>query len=86
MHEASVFGHLRLMISLPCIKFMTFLSLLQECLKEEPYTAEEIEKVTGEDLESIFRNSSSSLDVLKAAKHFKLYQVLISLSSLFSNH
>lgn len=85
MHEASVFCHLRLMISLPCIKFMTF-CLLQECLKEEPYTAEEIEKVTGEDLESIFRKSSSSLDVLKAAKHFKLYQVLISLSSLFSNH
>lgn len=42
---------------------------------EEPYTAEDIEKITGENLTSIFANSPSSLDVLRAAKHFKLFQV-----------
>nr|AZQ20737.1 putative galactokinase protein [Rosa hybrid cultivar] len=47
---------------------------VKEFLKEEPYTVDEIEKITGENLESIFRNSASSLDVLKAAKHFKLCQ------------
>ncbi|XAR56975.1 Galactokinase [Bertholletia excelsa] len=47
---------------------------LQELLKEEPYTAEDIEKTTGEKLESIFANSPSSLDVIKAAKHYKLFQ------------
>ncbi|XP_035539554.1 galactokinase-like [Juglans regia] len=36
--------------------------------------AEEIEMVTVEKLPSIFGNSPSSLDVLKAAKHFKLHQ------------
>ncbi|KDP27946.1 hypothetical protein JCGZ_19026 [Jatropha curcas] len=47
---------------------------VKELLKEEPYTAEEIEKITEQDLPSIFSNSSSSLDVLKAATHFKLHQ------------
>uniref|UniRef100_A0A7C9CS37 Galactokinase n=1 Tax=Opuntia streptacantha TaxID=393608 RepID=A0A7C9CS37_OPUST len=47
---------------------------VKEHLKEEPYTAEEIEKITNESLKSIFSNSPSSLDVLKAAKHYKLHQ------------
>ena len=62
------------------------LSLLQELLKEEPYTVNEIEKITGENLDSIFHNSASSLDVLKAAKHFKLYQVCNLLSSISNHH
>lgn len=48
----------------------------QEFLKEEPYTAEEIEEIIHENLEAVFSSSSSSLDVLKAAKHFKLFQVI----------
>ncbi|XP_015867158.1 galactokinase [Ziziphus jujuba] len=47
---------------------------VKEYLKEDPYTAEEIEKITGENLASVLGNSPSSLDVLKAAKHFKLHQ------------
>ncbi|KAF9674295.1 hypothetical protein SADUNF_Sadunf10G0112600 [Salix dunnii] len=47
---------------------------VKEFLKEKPYTAEEIEEITGESLRSIFKNSSSSLDVLKAAQHYKLHQ------------
>ncbi|KAK9287724.1 hypothetical protein L1049_016164 [Liquidambar formosana] len=47
---------------------------VKEFLKEEPYTAEEIENITEESLPSIFGNSPTSLDVLKAAKHFKLFQ------------
>uniref|UniRef100_A0A5B7AA30 Putative galactokinase 1 n=1 Tax=Davidia involucrata TaxID=16924 RepID=A0A5B7AA30_DAVIN len=47
---------------------------VKELLNEEPYTAEDIEKITEENLQSIFANSPSSLDVLKAAKHFKLFQ------------
>ncbi|KAM0984737.1 hypothetical protein ACFX2I_012022 [Malus domestica] len=47
---------------------------VKENLKEEPYTAGEIEKIIGESLPSILRDSPSSLDVLKAAKHFKLSQ------------
>ncbi|OAY56156.1 galactokinase [Manihot esculenta] len=47
---------------------------VKEFLKEEPYTAEEIEKITEENLPSLFSNSPTSLDVLKAAKHYKLYQ------------
>ncbi|KAL8151693.1 hypothetical protein V2J09_021501 [Rumex salicifolius] len=47
---------------------------VKEILKEEPYTAEDIEKITNESLTSIFSNSPTSLDVLKAAKHYKLYQ------------
>lgn len=49
---------------------------LKEILKEEPYTAEEIEIITEEKLTSVFRDSPTSLDVLNAAKHFKLHQVL----------
>lgn len=37
--------------------------------------AEEIEIVIGEKLPSVFGDSPTSLDVLKAAKHFKLHQV-----------
>ncbi|XP_059433903.1 galactokinase [Corylus avellana] len=47
---------------------------VKEFLKEETYTAEEVEIVAGEKLPSIFGNSPTSLDVLKAAKHFKLHQ------------
>lgn len=47
---------------------------VKEFLKEEPYTAEEIEKITAESLPSIFRDSVSSLDVIRAAKHYKLFQ------------
>ncbi|KAL9670009.1 hypothetical protein QQ045_007559 [Rhodiola kirilowii] len=47
---------------------------VKEFLKEEPYSAQDVEAVLGESLESIFKNSSSSLDVLKAASHFKLHQ------------
>ncbi|NP_001284475.1 galactokinase [Cucumis melo] len=47
---------------------------VKELLKEEPYTAEEIEQITVDNLPSVLGNSPTSLDVLKAAKHFKLYQ------------
>ncbi|XVF28183.1 hypothetical protein REPUB_Repub15cG0006900 [Reevesia pubescens] len=47
---------------------------VKEFLKEEPYTAEEIEKITEENLPSILGDNPTSLDVLKAAKHFKLHQ------------
>ncbi|KAH9765395.1 Galactokinase [Citrus sinensis] len=48
--------------------------LLKEFLRKEPYTALDIEKITEEKLTSIFANSSSSLDVLNAAKQYKLHQ------------
>ncbi|KAF4403443.1 hypothetical protein G4B88_008089 [Cannabis sativa] len=47
---------------------------VKECLKEVPYTAEEIEEITEKNLSSIFKDSPSSLDVLNAATHFKLHQ------------
>ncbi|XP_075506603.1 galactokinase-like [Primulina tabacum] len=47
---------------------------VKELLKEEPYSAEDIENIINEKLQTIFTNSPSSLDVLRAAKHFKLYQ------------
>ncbi|KNA11669.1 hypothetical protein SOVF_133130, partial [Spinacia oleracea] len=47
---------------------------VKEYLKEEPYTAEDIEKITNESLQQIFSNSPTSLDVLKAAQHYKLHQ------------
>ncbi|KAL9225484.1 hypothetical protein vseg_001401 [Gypsophila vaccaria] len=47
---------------------------VKEHLKEEPFTAEDIEAVTKESLLSIFSDSPTSLDVLKAAKHYKLHQ------------
>ncbi|KAF5737079.1 putative galactokinase [Tripterygium wilfordii] len=47
---------------------------VKEFLKEEPFTTEDIEKIIDYDLPSVFGNSPTSLDVLKAAKHFKLYQ------------
>ncbi|GAB4842986.1 galactokinase [Ancistrocladus abbreviatus] len=47
---------------------------VKEFLKEEPYTAEDIEKITNQSLQSIFSNSPTSLDVLNAAKHYKLHQ------------
>ncbi|KAG8372853.1 hypothetical protein BUALT_Bualt12G0110200 [Buddleja alternifolia] len=48
---------------------------VKEYLKEEPYSAEDIEEVINEKLQTVFANSPSSLDVLRAAKHFKLHQV-----------
>ncbi|KAI4338565.1 hypothetical protein MLD38_023609 [Melastoma candidum] len=47
---------------------------VKEFLHEEPYTAEDIEKITGEDLPLVLEHSPTSLAVLEAAKHFKLYQ------------
>lgn len=47
---------------------------VKELLKEEPYTTEDIEKVTGESLTTIFAHSPTSLDVLRAARQFKLFQ------------
>lgn len=58
-----------------------FVLLLQEILHEEPYTAEEIEKITEESLASVLENSASSLAVLRAAEHFKLFQVIPSVSA-----
>ncbi|XP_047263061.1 galactokinase isoform X3 [Capsicum annuum] len=43
-------------------------------LHEEPYTNEEIENITKEKLETIFATSPTSLDVLRAAKCYKLHQ------------
>lgn len=51
-------------------------------MSEEPYTADDIEKITEEDLQSIFANSPTSLDVIKAARHFKLFQVTFSYASV----
>ncbi|TYI41638.1 hypothetical protein ES332_A01G039800v1 [Gossypium tomentosum] len=50
---------------------------VKEYLKEKPYTAEEIEKITEKHLPSILGDNPTSLDVLKAAKHFKLQQLLL---------
>ncbi|XWS14228.1 hypothetical protein CRYUN_Cryun36dG0105100 [Craigia yunnanensis] len=47
---------------------------VKEFLTEEPYTAGEIEKIAEENLPSILGDNPTSLDVLKAAKHFKLHQ------------
>ncbi|KAH9606867.1 hypothetical protein KSS87_019701 [Heliosperma pusillum] len=47
---------------------------VKEHLKEEPYTLADIETVTKESLQSIFSDSPTSLDVLKAANHYKLHQ------------
>ncbi|GMJ14059.1 GALACTOSE KINASE 1 [Hibiscus trionum] len=47
---------------------------VKEFLKEEPYTAEEVEKITEKGLPSILCDNPTSLDVLKAAKNFKLHQ------------
>ncbi|KAK2991042.1 hypothetical protein RJ640_019363 [Escallonia rubra] len=48
--------------------------VVKELLNEEPYTAADIEKITEEKLHLVFADSPSSLDVLNAAKHFKLFQ------------
>lgn len=47
---------------------------VKELLKEDPYTTEEVEEIIEENLPTVLVNSPSSLDVLKAAKHFKLHQ------------
>nr|DAD32593.1 TPA_asm: hypothetical protein HUJ06_011444 [Nelumbo nucifera] len=51
---------------------------VKEFLKEEPYIAEETEKITEENLPSVLGSSPTSLDVLRAAKHYKLFQDLVS--------
>lgn len=56
------------------LKFITFFCV-QEFLKEEPYTADEIEEITGENLTSSFSSNPAYLDVIKVAKHYKLHQV-----------
>ncbi|KVH96422.1 Galactokinase [Cynara cardunculus var. scolymus] len=56
------------------VKTLSDVEGLCEYLKEEPYTVEEIEKITAKTLDAIFADSASSLDVLKAAKHYKLFQ------------
>ncbi|XP_027350681.1 galactokinase-like [Abrus precatorius] len=47
---------------------------VKEFLKEEPYTAEEIEKITEEKLTSIFSTNPIYLNVIKVAEHYKLHQ------------
>ncbi|GMP57147.1 hypothetical protein CsSME_00021351 [Camellia sinensis var. sinensis] len=47
---------------------------VKELLSEEPYRAENIEKITEENLQSIFADSPTSLDVLKVARQYKLFQ------------
>lgn len=54
---------------------------MQEFLKEEPYSAEDIEEIINEKLGVVFATSPSSLDVLRAAKHFKLHQVTLLLQN-----
>lgn len=60
-------------------------NLVKELLHEDPYTAEDIEKITEENLPTVLGHSPSSLDVLKAAKHFKLYQVFLWYLILLGN-
>ncbi|KAL0288195.1 UNVERIFIED_CONTAM: Galactokinase, partial [Sesamum radiatum] len=43
-------------------------------LERRTYSSEEIEQIINEKLSTVFANSPSSLDVLRAAKHFKLHQ------------
>ncbi|KAK1307995.1 hypothetical protein QJS10_CPA09g01618 [Acorus calamus] len=53
-------------------------SFLTKLLNEVPYTTEEIEKITEECLPLVLGNFASSLDVLKVAKNFKLFQVWLA--------
>lgn len=70
-------------ISSLLIVIKTFHSV-QEYLKEEPYTAKEIEEVTGEKLTSFLGNNAAYLEVLKVAKHYKLHQVFLSFIMYFT--
>ncbi|KAL5843853.1 hypothetical protein ACOSQ4_009811 [Xanthoceras sorbifolium] len=45
---------------------------VKEFLHEEPYMAEDIEKITEEKLTKILGDNPTSLDVLNAAKHFQV--------------
>ncbi|KAL2338930.1 hypothetical protein Fmac_013376 [Flemingia macrophylla] len=47
---------------------------VKEYLKEEPYTAEQIEEVIGEKLTSFWNNNAACLEVIKVAKQYKLHQ------------
>ncbi|XP_028753602.1 galactokinase isoform X2 [Neltuma alba] len=47
---------------------------VKEFLKEEPYTAEEIENITEEKLASFFSSNPAYLNVVKVAEHYKLHQ------------
>lgn len=66
------------MLSLHTYISLYSLCMAQELLHEEPYTAEDIENIIVESLAAVFASSPTSLDVLKAAKHFKLFQVTLS--------
>lgn len=66
------------------VSFLNYIPL-QEYLKEEPYTAEEIEKITSKSLDLIFADSASSLDVIKAAKYYKLFQVCLLIYSFIGS-
>lgn len=59
---------------------------VQEYLKEEPYTAEEIEEAVGEKLTSFLGNNAAYLEVLKAAKQYKLHQVFLSFIIYFTHN
>ncbi|XP_009788882.1 galactokinase-like [Nicotiana tabacum] len=47
---------------------------VKELLHEEPYTSKDIENITQQKLETVFAASPTSLDVLRAAKCYKLHQ------------
>ncbi|GAA0170876.1 carbohydrate kinase [Lithospermum erythrorhizon] len=47
---------------------------VKEILNEEPYNTEDVEKIVEEKLEKVFANSPTSLDVVRAAKQYKLHQ------------
>ncbi|KAK7363451.1 hypothetical protein VNO77_05595 [Canavalia gladiata] len=47
---------------------------VKEYLKEEPFTAKEIEEVTGEKLTSFLKHNEAYLEVIKVAKEYKLHQ------------
>lgn len=56
-------------------KYITFFRV-QDFLKEEPYTAKEIEEIIGENLITSFSSNPAYLDVIKVAQQYKLHQVL----------
>ncbi|KAK4257872.1 hypothetical protein QN277_007403 [Acacia crassicarpa] len=47
---------------------------VKELLKEEPYTAEEIENITEEKLTSFFSSNPAYLNVVEVAEHYRLHQ------------
>ncbi|KAG9154580.1 hypothetical protein Leryth_017344 [Lithospermum erythrorhizon] len=57
---------------------------VKEILNEEPYNTEDVEKIVEEKLEKVFADSPTSLDVVRAAKQYKLHQM--SLDCYFPLH